>query len=68
MSFEERLLVPEARSSRSTSRTERPRSAASRATAAPWIPPPTTKTSWTNPPSLADCVLRARPFYARMVR
>ncbi len=45
MSFDERLLVPDAKSRASTSATRRPRSAASRATPAPVMPPPTMRTS-----------------------
>src|ERR1051326_1335481 len=45
ISLELRLDVPAAQSLRSTSATRRPRSAASRATPAPVIPPPTTSRS-----------------------
>src|SRR5580765_2015451 len=45
MSFELRLLVPAPQSVRSTSPTARPRRAASRATPAPVMPPPTTSRS-----------------------
>src|SRR5688500_7801488 len=59
MIFEDRLEVPNPKSSFSTSPTFHPRSAASRATPAPVIPPPTTSTSsWVRPISSRA---RARP-------
>src|SRR5688572_6185788 len=60
MSFEERLEVPPARSPFSTSRTERPRPAASRAVAAPWMPPPTTTTSKPCTSVLVGCGLETQ--------
>ena len=45
MSFEDRLDVPDAKSERSSKATRRPRRAASRATPAPVIPPPITRSS-----------------------
>ena len=45
MSLLERLDVPEAKSRASTSPTDRPRVAASRAAPAPTTPPPMTRTS-----------------------
>src|SRR5688500_15754550 len=48
-----RLLAEVAapKSSRSTSATRRPRSAASHAMQAPWMPPPMTSRSWSSPSS-----------------
>src|SRR5882762_5246683 len=59
ISLEERLLVPEARSPRSRRSTRSPRSAASLATAAPWMPPPTTRRSYViGVPPLSHHALR----------
>src|SRR5262249_21081341 len=58
MSLEERLLVPLAKSRRSSSATDSPRNAASRATPAPVMPPPITIMS-------KCCSARSRRFLAR---
>jgi hypothetical protein len=57
-SFEERLLVPDAKSAFSTSATLNPRVAASSATPAPVIPPPITTTS--NRSAASDSIARSR--------
>src|SRR5439155_3879251 len=65
INLEERLLVPEARSPRSRRSTRSPRRAASLATAAPWMPPPTTRRSYVTlrpsplPPRAAGPLRRA---------
>src|SRR3954462_2956524 len=67
MSFELQRLVPCARSTRSSSATESPREAASRATPAPVTPPPATTTS-TRPAATAPRSLARRSEFSAPAR